>query len=130
MKIKSRKSLSLTGLKYNADVQDFQTRCYSVITETGDLKYNLIYELAATGRIKLDGKLVGLIRTLITEIRMRDEEIEELEATNNGLREELREIEEQIGQERQAMKRRKESFGAFADDVLDEDGRIPGYYGT
>ena len=94
------------------------------------MKYNLIYELAATGRIKLDGKLVGLIRTLITEIRMRDEEIEELEATNNGLREELREIEEQIGQERQAMKRRGESFGAFADDVLDEDGRIPGYYGT
>ena len=137
MKILSRRSLNLTGLKYNADIQDFQTRRYAVITEDGDLKYNLIYQLLAEGRVKPDGRLSGLIRTLISEIRLRDRRIEELEAkigeletTGIALKGEIEELEAQIDFDRREASRREGSFGAFSGDILDEDGKIPGYYGA
>ena len=78
------------------------------------MKYNLLYDLAAKGRIRLDGRLTTLIRTLVKEIRLRDEEIEELTAK-------VRKLESY---------RDDRCDESMIDDAVDEDGRLIGYYGA
>lgn len=117
MKIKSRRDLCLTGLKYNSEIQDYQEWCYHVITQTGDLKYNLLYELAAEERIKPDSRLAGLFRMLVAEIRLRERELKEA-------KEHIEELESQIQFERRSREVVDE------EDVFDEDGKVKGYCGA
>ena len=154
MKVRSRKELCLTGLKYSPRMQEYQARTYSLLTEEGDLKYNLLYSFANEGRIKSDGRLALLFRTLVMEIRLREKENEELKAKNEALEKRVMGLEEEnetLGKRLQSEKRRigvrDEIIGDHIarvcrmysdplsdkdgeDDGLDENGMVPDYNGA
>ena len=88
-----------------------------MITQTGDLKYNLLYELAAEERIKPDSRLAGLFRMLVAEIRLRERELKEA-------KEHIEDLESQIQFERWSREVVDE------EDAFDEDGKVKGYCGA
>ena len=88
-----------------------------MITQTGDLKYNLLYELAAEERIKPDSRLAGLFRRFVAEIRLRERELEEAKGH-------IEELETQLQFERRSREVVDE------EDAFDEDGKVKGYCGA